>query len=97
MKALHYSYSRLLAHSPHRALGKPKRSVASLLVLRAQVNNAAYYVGIDFGTSGARICAVDGACVRLQLLVVSFREALYVPTATNLKISTIPLYINITV
>lgn len=32
-------------------------------MIRAQAADTGYYVGIDFGTSGARICAVNGVHV----------------------------------
>lgn len=56
--------------------GKCER--AGSLTRRAHSVRDAYYLGIDFGTSGARICAVDGVFLTLCSPEFKYRSQLHV-------------------
>lgn len=56
--------------------GKYER--AGSLIRRAHSGRDAYYLGIDFGTSGARICAVDGVILTLFSPEFNYRSQLHV-------------------
>ena len=72
----------LRSHAPP-AHGRRER--AGALTCRAQDGKDAYYVGIDFGTSGARICAVNGVFLAL------FRSGIACPAVLPVAYTTVCL------